>query len=544
MRVSDYLIKCLENIDINHVFGVPGDYNFEILYSINRTPNVEWINCTNELNAGYSADGYARVKGFGAIVTTYGVGELSVINAIAGSYAENVPVISIVGVPQTKKIENKKLIHHNFLEPNYYAFEQAYKSVTETTAYLTKENAKSEIDRIMTIFVKERRPVYIAIPIDITQEDIDDTIGFEQPISDKSTLETVVQEIQIMVENSENPVILADNILKRFQCVKEFRELAQKTNYPTTNFLMGMGAINHSDKNYLGTYLANYGNEQAGEALFNTDCLISFGMVYSDLNSFGFGLPYDYKDYIAIYGSYTIINHKKYENVMMKDVITELIKVLPTRENRVQKIEIGYEKSKIKDEELTSEYIYPRLQEFFQEDDCIFLETGVLQHGIAGAKLPDNIMVNAQTLWGSIGWATPASFGAGIALKGSNNRVILLTGEGSHQLTATEVSNMMHCGLKPIVIVLNNNGYTIERLLSASPDDKFNDIIQWNYSKLPEVFEGDIISVQAKTDKEFDTALKNTQNNNKMNYIEIFTEKMDIPMISKKILCKIKSQKG
>lgn len=544
MRVSDYLIKCLESIGINHVFGLPGDYNFEILYSINRTPNVEWINCTNELNAGYSADGYARVKGFGAIVTTYGVGELSAINAIAGAYSENVPVISIVGVPQTKKIENKKLIHHNFLEPNYYAFEQAYKSVTETTAFLTKENAKSEIDRIMSIFVKERRPVYVAIPIDVTQEEIDDTIGFTQPVSDKYTLSEVVEQIKIMVSNSEKPVLLADNILKRFQCVQEFRELAQKTNYPTTNFLMGMGAINHSCKNYLGTYLANYGNEQAGEALFNTDCLISFGMVYSDLNSFGFGLPYDYKDYIAVYGSYTIINNKKYENVMMKDVITELIKVLPEREAWVSKSEIGYEKSELKDDKLTSEYIYPRLQEFFQENDYIFLETGVLQHGVAGSRLPDNVVVNSQTLWGSIGWATPATFGAGIALKDTNKRVVLLTGEGSHQLTFTEVSNMMHCGLKPVVIVLNNDGYTIERLLSASPMDKFNDIIQWNYSRLSEVFEGDIVTVQARTDEEFDRALKNVQNNNKMNYIEIFTERMDIPVISKKTLCKIKGQKG
>lgn len=544
MRVSDYLIKCLETIGINHIFGLPGDYNFEILYSVNCTPNVEWINCTNELNAGYSADGYARVKGFGAIVTTYGVGELSAMNAIAGAYAENVPVISIVGVPQTKKIDKKILVHHNFLEPNYYAFEEAHKPITETTAYLTKENAKSEIDRIISVFLKERKPVYVAIPIDVTQAEIDDEIGFECPKTNEETLKEVVDEIKTMVENSKHPVLLADNILKRYQCVEEFRELAQKTNYPTTNFLMGMGAINHSDKNYVGTYLADYGNETAKETLFNTDCLISFGMVYSDLNSFGFGLPYDYKDYVAIYGSYTIINHKKYENVMMKDVVTELIKVLPGRENKVKKPVIGYESSELKGEKLTSDYIYPRLQEFFQENDCIFMETGILPHGIAGAKLPDNIMVNSQTLWGSIGWATPASFGAGIALKDTNKRVVLLTGEGSHQLTATEVSNMMHCGLKPVVIVLNNNGYTIERLLSASPDDNFNDIIQWNYSKLPSVFDGDVVSVQAQTDKEFDNVLKNAQNNNKMNYIEIFTERMDIPVISKKTICKIKGQKG
>lgn len=541
MRVSDYLIKCLEKIGINHVFGLPGDYNFEILYSVNRTPNVEWVGCTNELNAGYAADGYAREKGFGAIVTTYGVGELSAINAIAGSYAENVPVISIVGVPQTRKIENKTLIHHNFLTPNYYAFEQAYKNVTETTAYLTKENAKSEIDRILTVFLKERKPVYVAIPIDVTQAEIDDKPGFEYPKSDEETLKTVVDKIKTMVENSKHPVLLADNMLKRYQCVEGFRKLAQKTNYPTSNFLMGMGAINTSSKNYAGTYLASYGNETAKEVLYNTDCLISFGVVYSDLNAFGFSLPYDYKDYVAIYGSYTIINHKQYDNVMMKDVIEALTEVLPKRDCSVEAL-IGYHHSELKNEKLTSDYIYPRLQEFFSENDSIFLETGIIQHGFAGTRLPDNVTVNAQTLWGSIGWATPAAFGGAVALENTDKRVVLLTGEGSHQLTATEVSNMMHRGLKPVVIVLNNHGYTIERLLSAHPDDSFNNIIQWDYSKLPAVFEGEVEVAQARTDKEFDIALKNAKNNNKMNYIEIFTEEMDIPVISKKTLCKIKKQ--
>lgn len=62
-------------------------------------PNVCWVGCANELNAAYAADGYARVSGVGALLTTFGVGELSAINGIAGSYAEYVPVLHIVGAP-------------------------------------------------------------------------------------------------------------------------------------------------------------------------------------------------------------------------------------------------------------------------------------------------------------------------------------------------------------------------------------------------------------------------------------------------------------
>ena len=134
MNTAEYLIKKLEELGINDFFGLPGDYNFNILYAVENNPNTNWIGCTNELNAGYAADGYARMRGYGAIITTYGVGELSAINAIAGSNAENVPVISIVGVPATKYIEAKTCIHRNFQDVNYYACSEAHKIVTATTA--------------------------------------------------------------------------------------------------------------------------------------------------------------------------------------------------------------------------------------------------------------------------------------------------------------------------------------------------------------------------------------------------------------------------
>ena len=127
MKTADYLIKKLEEFGINDFFGLPGDYNFNILYAIENNPNTNWIGCTNELNAGYAADGYARQKGFGALVTTYGVGELSSINAIAGSFAENVPVISIVGVPSSKNIDNTTLLHHNFQDVNCSCFKSIFK---------------------------------------------------------------------------------------------------------------------------------------------------------------------------------------------------------------------------------------------------------------------------------------------------------------------------------------------------------------------------------------------------------------------------------
>lgn len=161
-----------------------------------------------------------------------------------------------------------------------------------------------------------------------------------------------------------------------------------------------------------------------------------------------------------------------------------------------------------------------------------------MQFGTAQIEFPPQTRLHNQAMWGSIGWATPAAFGACIAAQ--DKRIILLTGEGSHQLTAQAVSSIMRFGLKPIIFVLNNGGYTIERLLSKDPMDTFNDIASWSYTKLPNVFEGDYWCARAKTEKEFDEILEEAQEKQKkkMCYIELFTEKMDLPFLTQKIIMK------
>lgn len=539
MNTAEYLIKKLEELGINDFFGLPGDYNFNILYAVENNPKTNWIGCTNELNAGYAADGYARQRGYGAIITTYGVGELSAINAIAGSFAENVPVISIVGVPATKYIENKTLVHHNLNEVRPYAFEEAHKSIVETTSFLNKGNIKSEIDRILSVFVKERRPVYIAIPSDIALEEISDEYVDYNWSSNSEVLEEVIDKIIKKISEASKPVILGDVLVKRFDAKLEFKEFAAKSGIPVTNFLMGNNLINSDYDKYLGMYYSSYRNPIARQYLEETDCLIAVGPVYSDLNAFGFNLPYNINSHIAIYGTHTYIEDVKYENIKMSDVLEGISQRIEYKEYEFEKPQIGYAGTTIPGGELTSEYIYPRLQEYLSENDIIIAETGIIPHGICQMKFPQNVEVHTQTLWGSIGWATPATLGVCIA--NPNSRVILVTGDGSHQLTAMEIGNMLRLGIKPVIIVLNNKGYTIERILSQNPDDSFNDIVNMNYSKFARIFDGEVWATKVATEDDFDKALKVTQIMNKLCYIEICTDELDMPELTREVMTNFKS---
>ena len=531
MNVAEYLIKKLNTLGITDFFGVAGDYNLKILNEIEMNPDTNWIGCTNELNAGYAADGYARQKGFGALITTYGTGELSAINAVAGSYAENVSIVHIVGTPSTEVLNGKELYHHNFQEPNPYCFMQAYKEVTEAATFLSKDNIKIEIDRVLKVLVKERKPVYIAIPEDVALMEMQEKTTDYEWVSNSDNLDKACDAIIEKINKSKNPVIIADTLIKRFDAVDEFTTFVEKSGIPAANFLMGINIINNDLENYIGTYLSKYGNQSVKESVDDTDCLISVGVIYGDINSFGTPFPYKINSQIAIYGTYTYVDGKKYSDVKMSDLLKKLAKQISHKSYKVNKGNIGYENPVITKAKLTSDYIYPRLQNFFKGEDIIFAEAGTIPLGIAPMKLPENSELHSQLLWCSTGWATPASFGAAIA--NPKTRVILITGEGAHLFSAMEVGSMCKFGVKPIIIVLNNGGYSTERLISNNNEAKIHDIMPLDYAKFARSFKGDIWATKVETDDDFDKALRVTQIMDKICYIEAVIDKSDSPQIAK-----------
>lgn len=527
VTVADYLVKKLKFLGIKNVFGLPGDYNFNILDAIIKDDEINWVNSTNELNASYSSDGYARINGYGAVVTTYGVGELSAINGIAGSMAENVPVIHIAGVPKTSFIEKNIIVHHNFSNPNYYLFENAYKNVVETTAYLNFENAKKEIDKVFNVFVNEKKPVYIAIPVDVCEFLIDDD-GFdkiEYKKSDEKTLNETVSEIISLIEKAKNPIIFFDYLCKRYNLKNEIKEFINKTNMKFGTFLMGKGIIDETNPNFTGVNGGNLSSFVQNE-IKKSDLIITAGYLNADLNTGGFS-AFEKEIDIEIRKNETIIKGKVYKNILLQDVILKLnekiTKTFEKNDFKQIKKKIN-EKGKIKVDD-----ILPLIETVLDEDDIFTMETGLFSLSGSFLNLKKNVEYLSQTLWGSIGWATPALFGAMMA---DNKKChIMFTGEGAHQLTIQEMANFFEYDLKPVIFVLNNNGYTVERVLSKDPNDKFNNITNWNYPKLIEGFSNnkDYFSKTVSTLESFIKTIDEIKKlkGKKLCYVEIMTDKKD-----------------
>src|SRR5262245_11935247 len=235
MKIGEFLLRRLKEAGVRHLFGVPGDYNLELLQQLEDTASLQWIGTCSELNASYAADGYARLNGLGALVVTNGVGALSAINGVGGSYSEHVPVICIAGSIPLRSIDRGLGMHHTMADGGWDHFLNAYAHVTAAQVRLTPRNAVMEIDRLIFTAWREKRPVYMELPSDIAWLDIEapaEPLALVEPPSDPERLGSCIAAIARQLSAATSPAILVDAEADRFGVASELLELAEKMQAP------------------------------------------------------------------------------------------------------------------------------------------------------------------------------------------------------------------------------------------------------------------------------------------------------------------------
>lgn len=535
--IGQYLLDKLKDYDIEHIFGVPGDYNLGFLDLIEDDKNLQWVGNCNELNASYAADGYGRIKPMSALVTTFGVGELSAINGIAGSYAESVPVVKIVGMPSRNVSENKKLVHHTLGDGEFFKFYNMYKEVTVAQTILNKQNAKDEIDRVLRECYLQKKPVYIGIPVDVSNIEIETSTSTNfKPKSDKKILSTFIDDIKKEIKKSKSQTVLADYEVNRYKLNKELQNFIEKTNLPIASLSMGKGVFNENHKNFIGMYNGILSDEKVTSVIENSDCILLIGVKLTDSITAGFN--YIHKDSIStieIHPLYSKIGDKIYSDILMEDVLKELSNNIKFNGNITNN-----EKDKSNTElsgKLTQKKFFNIIEENLLPKDVLIAEQGTSFFGAGAIKLPENVTFVGQSLWGSIGYTFGALLGTCLADK--NRRNILLIGDGSLQLTAQELSTMLRENINPIIIVINNDGYTVERYIHG-PQRKYNDINMWDYTKLVDVFDVTLnresLKFKASTVEDLIEALSLArENSSKLSLIEVSIDKDDAPTTLKEV---------
>jgi len=527
VSVGKYLVKKLESIGVRHIFGVPGDYVLRFMDHIVES-SMDLVGTCNELNAGYAADAYARLNGVSALCVTYGVGGLSVVNALAGAYAEQVPIIAISGAPKTSAEQNSLLMHHT--TGDYNLQRSVLEKVTVAAVTLTADDAIAQIDRAIAACLQYKRPVYIEIPADLVDHPC--VLPLKKPSlsvleSKPEALEEAIAEAVELLENAQSPVILAGVELHRYGIQSRLFELVEKTGYPVATTMLGKSAISEMHPQFIGNYVGALSRDEVRDRVENADCILCLGAILSDTNLGGFTAELDPNKLINANLARVQIKHHFYAPIHLGDFMEGLIEKLPYRPPETLNIQpasslLNTHWEVQEKAALTNARFYQRMNTFIAANDIVVAETGDAIIACIDLLIHQNTKFIGQAFYMSIGYSLPACLGAGLA--SPDNRVVLFIGDGSFQMTCQALSTLIRNGIHPIIFLINNDGYTIERMIHDGP---YNDIQPWKYHLMPQIF-GQSWSTEVRTEGELELALAETEHHtDQLCFIEIHLDRLD-----------------
>ena len=536
ITIGDYILKRLKELNIKHIIGEPGDFNLEFLEQISEDDEIEFVGMSNELNAAFAADGYANENGISALMTTYSVGDLNALGGIAGSVAEHRPIIIISGTPPLFAMRERKMTHHTLADGDYENVRRAMNEFVDDSVLITHENARYEIDRLIERAVRYSKSVNIELPsniayLDIEIEDDLKPIDKKKTNSDEERLEAAAKKIAQRFENAKNPIVLIDEAVDRYDVADKVLELIERAQVPFAALATAKAYYNESHPLYLGIYQGDESDEGVQEKIENSDFLISIEPVFMQANNgeFTSKLP---EDSIIIKADYTKVGDDIFEAVYVEDLVNLGLKNVSQREkidsvNQTKEKEFNFEADKL----IRQEDFYAQIARYFKENDVVYGETGTASHGLTEIKIPDGVKLVRSQIWGSIGAMLPMQMGGMLA--SPEKRHILLMGDGSFQVSAQALSRMIYNKQNPIIFLIDNDGYTIERYIMGMKRD-YNDIPKWDYSLLPQAFskgQSKMKTAEARTQGELEEILKTLDDVNEGIIITVYMHQEDSPEV-------------
>ncbi|HEM6695831.1 TPA: indolepyruvate decarboxylase [Citrobacter koseri] len=544
--VADYLLDRLAGCGIGHLFGVPGDYNLQFLDHVIAHRDVCWVGCANELNAAYAADGYARLAGAGALLTTFGVGELSALNGLAGSYAEYVPVLHIVGAPCSGAQRRGELMHHTLGDGDFQHFYRISQAVTAASAVLNEQNACYEIDRVLREMLTMRRPGYLMLPADVAKRPAVPPVNVLTPDRAEGENDTVAAfryRARQRLMNSPRVALLADFLALRFGLQPVLQRWMAETPIAHATLLMGKGLFDEQHPNFVGTYSAGASSESVRQAIEEADTVICVGTRFVDTLTAGFTQQLPQECTIEIQPHASRVGNSWFSGLSMEQAVTTLRELCLELSFSPPPTLAHAPGGHIEKGALTQENFWHTVQAYLLPGDIILADQGTAAFGAADLSLPAGADVLVQPLWGSIGYALPAAFGAQTACP--ERRVILITGDGAAQLTIQELGSMMRDGQSPVILLLNNDGYTVERAIHGA-NQRYNDIAGWNWTQVPQALSANCQAecwrvTQAIQLEEVLARLKSPQ---RLSLIEVVLPKADLPELLRTVTRALESRNG
>ncbi|CAI5759317.1 unnamed protein product [Candida verbasci] len=596
ITLGRYLIERLFQLKIGTIFGVSRDFNLSLIdkiyevESIHGKDSIKWAGNVNELNAAFAADGYSRCSKshLGVLISSFGSGELTCLNSIAGSFAEHVGLIHIVGMPSDVSQSKDLILSHTLDKGDFTIYHKIFSNVSETNTILHDIlEAPGEIDRCLKIAYLKQKPVYIGIPqnlidvlIPITQ--LETPIDLSTPSNASDVQHEIVSSICKLSKTAKNPIIIVDAGVSRHDCKSQVSKLIETTQFPTFVTPMGKSAIDeggvggeifNNEENPLifqnvqtqllegksvpskfgGVYIGSLSRPEIKKFVQKADLVISVGTLSSNFNTALISFDYPTNNVIEIHSDHIKIKQALYQDIHMKELLTKLnSKIEPCVSSSIIPQLRLYNTPAPVETKLTQSWFWTRVSSWFRPGDIIISESGsTSSFGILETRFPSSVIAINQTLWSSIGYSIGACLGASMVIKEQefhlrnlllatkplkdqipqSKRATLFIGDGSLQFSINEISTIVKNGGTPYIFILNNSGYTTERLVHDL-NAKYNDIQNWDYTSIGQLFnsknyENFKIETQGDANKIFYD--KSFGKPDKLKIIEVKLDKFDAP---------------
>jgi indolepyruvate decarboxylase len=519
-NVSGFLLDRMHNAGVNHIFGVPGDYILSFFKEVSGCDGVELVNTTDEEGAGFAADAYARINGIGAVCVTYVVGALKITNAVACAYAERSPIIVISGAPGLKERG-----HCIFQMTNGHRCQkEIFERITCASTVLDNPNtAGYEIDRVLSEMQFHKQPIYIELPRDVAAKPVTYDVYKQgtpkSPDSDEENITEAMKEVGEWLSVAKRPVLLAGVQIARFDLGSDLIKFAERLNIPVCTTLLSKSTVNERHELFRGIYMGPSSKPEVMELVESSDCLLVLGNIHNDII---FGSQPKRKNIISCSVEGLRVKNHTFTNVVFKDFCHRLFKATLSPKVKPVYQEIAeIEKFIPEEKKITTDRLFEKINSILKKDMVVVSDIGDSLFGAVDLTIPSKNHFLSPAFYASMGSAIPGALGANMARPDA--RVIVLVGDGSFQMSCSELSTINQRGFNPIVFVLNNKGYTTERQVI---DGKFNDLADWNYHKITEMFGGTGVIVH--TESELEDAVNSALKSKELFIINVAVEQKDI----------------
>ncbi|WP_036288335.1 thiamine pyrophosphate-dependent enzyme [Methylosinus sp. PW1] len=461
--VADYILKRLADQYVDRLFGVPAAYCAP-LFDAALSHRIRSVVAASDLEAGYAADGYARTKGLGAVSVAYGVGALSMINAIAGAYVERSPVVVINGGPTPGAIANLRKFDIVFSHSiGQVATDlNAYKLVTALAVRaVTAAEAPGVVDLAISTAILRKRPVYLEINMDIWTAPCAAPSGPLQtvnaPVGDEQQLAATIVGL---IRAAHAPLILIGVEVQRYGHAKAVADLITKLGVRWSTTLLAKSVLAEGGDGWVGVYDPPHSQAAVKRAVERADLLVTLGCAfpngYANLvqNSFG--------RMVQIYDGKVRIKAAAKQNAelgaLVSALVTEAAKKPPSWAPGGAPPPVPGPASGA----LTYRQVFERIAVALDQSWIVIPDTFLGVYSAANLPIKGRDGFLCSAVWASIGHSVAAAVGASF---GAARRPLVICGDGGFQMTAPALSTMAQHGCNPVIIIVSNGIYGYEQFL-------------------------------------------------------------------------------